>query len=82
MQDGLIHMVDILLSYVFSTNPLLLAHEITHTFGIEHHQRQEGQPCIMDDARYDDISFDPESNLYNIWCSDCLQIIKNNRLKY
>ena len=53
-----------------------LAHEISHFFGVEsHHDKKANEPCVMagDDNRE---WFYPELESY--WCSECLEIIKNN----
>ena len=58
---------------------LVLAHELTHLFGIDHHQPISGQYCIMDENRYSNN--DPD-NPDTYWCDNCLNTIARNILKY
>jgi disulfide oxidoreductase YuzD len=58
-----------------SRNPLVLAHEITHTFDIQHHARVAGQPCIMDEDRYNGID---ANNPATYWCDSCENSIRNH----
>ena len=58
---------------------LVLAHELTHSYGIIHHERVDGSPCIMDDERYSGIDQN-DSSTY--WCQSCITKIKQNVEKY
>lgn len=58
---------------------LVLAHELTHTYGIEHHSPVDNQPCIMDSNRYTANNPDDPTTY---WCDNCIATISSNRNKY
>lgn len=62
-----------------SNNVLVMAHEITHLYGIQHHS-SNGQLCIMEDG----VNFSNiQHTVYSqYWCSSCLNTLRNNRNKY
>ena len=58
---------------------LVLAHELTHSYGIQHHNVVPGTTCIMDSARY--VYNDPD-DYTTYWCPNCISTIKENSGKY
>jgi predicted Zn-dependent protease len=54
----------------------VLAHEISHFYGLGHHNN--GADCIMDEGTYTIDYLDPSS----FWCSDCEEAINNNKSKF
>ena len=61
---------------------LVLAHEISHTFGVYHHSGGSTDLCIMNTSnknRYEMI--DPEI-YFQYWCADCIETIRTNANKY
>ena len=58
---------------------LVLAHELTHSYGIQHHNVVPGTTCIMDSARY--VYNDPD-DYTTYWCPNCISTIKENAGKY
>ena len=57
---------------------LVLAHEITHSFGIQHHSAHS-RPCIMDNNRYSDNDPDVPSTY---WCQECINAIRSRVNNY
>lgn len=57
---------------------LVLAHEISHTYGAQHHD-YNGVPCIMSSNRYQgNKPQDPDT----YWCDDCIETIRSNNNAY
>ena len=61
-------------------SPSTLAHEMSHLFGVGHHDYDENNPCIMS---YDMERswFDPD-DVDTYWCSDCIEQIISQKTKY
>lgn len=58
---------------------LVLAHELSHIYGIVHHDPIQGSPCIMDTSHYNGMNFE---NTDDYWCSSCKNTIIANKDKY
>lgn len=54
----------------------LMAHEISHFYGLGHHNN--GSHCIMDDQRTVIDIYDPST----FWCDDCIEAINSNKSKF
>ena len=60
-------------------NILVLAHELSHTYGVVHHAPVAGDPCIMDYNRYqNNFANDPST----FWCENCIATISANKNLY
>ena len=57
----------------------LLAHEITHMFGVVHHDSLDGQKCIMGENRWKNFDL---TNISSYWCNSCINAISSNLNKY
>ena len=57
---------------------LVLAHELTHSYGITHHAPRS-TPCIMDSNRY---TYNDPNDPTTFWCQECINTIRANRTKY
>ncbi len=60
---------------------LVLAHELSHTYGTEHHSPVTGQPCIMDEDNNLYEGNDPKDPS-TYWCDNCIKTITKNKNKY
>jgi len=58
---------------------LVLAHELTHSYGIVHHENVTGTTCIMDSKRY---TYNDPDDYSTYWCPTCINTIKDNAGKY
>ena len=54
----------------------LMAHEISHFYGIGHHNN--GVACIMDTGNHSIDYMNPNT----FWCDDCIAAINNNKSKF
>ncbi len=55
----------------------LIAHEISHSYGTQHHD--DGRRCIMDEGGAKDIDYQSDTNY---WCDECRTTIQSNIGKY
>lgn len=61
-------------------NILVLAHELTHLYGIYHHSpASNGKHCIMDSKRYE---YNDPDDYTTYWCDECINTIIQNITKY
>ena len=61
------------------TITLILAHELSHTYGAIHHATSD-TPCIMDiDGIPQSIDY---TNVAEYWCDDCIDIMSLNKYRY
>ena len=58
---------------------LVLAHELTHLYGVTHHQKISGTICIMDEERY---TYNDPDDYSTYWCQNCINQIKENADKH
>ena len=60
---------------------LVMAHELSHTYGVYHHAASDDITCIMevDPQKYDPVDIDDPSTY---WCQNCINTIANNKSKY
>lgn len=60
-------------------NKVMFAHEMTHTFGIAHHDGVGGVDVMNNEGKKDEIIWAMQPNL---WCSDCEATIQKNSALY
>ena len=60
-------------------NILVLAHELTHLYGVTHHQKISGTICIIDEERY---TYNDPDDYSTYWCQNCINKIKENADKH
>lgn len=66
-------------NYEGRNSVLLLVHELSHTYGANHHEHIEGQPCVMSDAKFYETRLNDNSSY---WCDSCKATINSNFNKY